>query len=150
MSSQVQWQHCLWGRRPWNQSWLLFGNLTLDKNHHIYFQIYTVCTMHTLQNCLSLCGHCFKSDRHFELRIPMVYYLYKVFWPRSVSQVSKHCNALIFDVDILELYYITYLFLNCLYLGLLVTTVQCSGMCVSAREHVSAHLFFAWRLQLSC
>lgn len=40
MSCQVQWQHCLWGRRPWNQSWLLFGNLTLDKNHHICFQIY--------------------------------------------------------------------------------------------------------------
>ena len=49
--------------------------------------------------------------------------------------MSKHCKALIFGVDILELYYITYLFLNCLYLGLLVTTVQCSGMCVSVREH---------------
>ena len=55
----------------------MFGNLTLDKNH-IY-----ICTMHTLQNCLSLCGHCLKSDRRFELRISMVHYLYKVFWPRT-------------------------------------------------------------------
>ena len=68
---------------------------------------------------------------------------------------SPRCDALVykclpgvqalqgFDVDILELYYITYMLLNCLYLGLLVTTVQCSGMCVSVREHVSKQLFIA-------